>query len=550
MRSQRRQRRQIRDIADSSARNARSILVRVNAALMLSTSAFALQLGLGALLLGVARAQWWREARIFALLSFSAAAFSLGNLLTLSDVNAGVVRDLRSRLKYGAAGLHVCGWLVYAYAGTGARWLDVPRRIRALVVFVGAIGVTCVLTGWHADRAQWSWVEVPWAHVTYRIAESTTFGVFASYVYVAALVPVLLESTRRARAGERGARAHLAGFVVLYACGIVEMLVANGVISFLLLADVGFLAVMLPLAFEALHRFADAAERLSSQTTELAGVVEVRTRERDQAQGALLESERHASLGRLAAGVAHEINNPLSYLRLNIELIGEWIAQHGNPEEVRESLESALDGSDRIRRVVDALRAYTRASTGKRERLAPPEFVQSAMRVCEHNVRPVARIDTAFGRTPSVLGDEPKLVQMMVNLLTNAAEALKDSPPDSDPTITVRTSTTVAGEACIDVIDNGPGIPDELIPLITEPYFTTRGEAGGRGLGLFLARATVDQHGGRLEFAPATPRGTHVRVILSAAPSVLESIAAAPPGASAPHMGLESVPDYVDAATL
>lgn len=78
--------------------------------------------------------------------------------------------------------------------------------------------------------------------------------------------------------------------------------------------------------------------------------------------------------------------------------------------------------------------------------------------------------------------------------------------------------------------------------MIMEPYFTTRGANGGTGLGLFLARATVDQHGGRLEFTAETPHGTRARVVLAPAPSILESIAAKPPGSGAPHMGLEHEP--------
>ena len=495
---------------------------------------------MGALLVGVAREPGWRAARVFALLSFSAAAFSLGNILTAVDPMGGAVRDAGSRLKYFAAALHVCGWFAYAYGMSDSRWRVIPERVRWMMVATGAVGLTCLATGWHAEPGELSWVEIPWAHVTYRIAASTTFGTLASYFYVAGLVVVLAEFMRKARRGERGASGQLAGFVIFFACAIDEMLVANGVIRFLLLADVGFLAVMVPLAVETLRRFTDAAEVLSSRTSELAGEVAVRTRERDQAQGALLESERHASLGRLAAGVAHEINNPLSYVRLNVELIGEWAQRNGNPEELRESVESALDGSDRIRRVVDALRAYTRASTGQRVPLSPPTFVQSALRVCEHNLRPSAPVETAFGITPSVLGDEPKLVQLVVNLLTNAAEALAESPPPDGPAhITVRTSTLEGGEACIEVIDNGPGIPSELLPMIMEPYFTTRATSGGTGLGLFLARATVDQHGGRLEFVPESPRGTRARVILAAAPAILESIAARPPGSGAPHMGLQ-----------
>ena len=138
----------------------------MNAALLISACTFALQLGLGALLVGVARAPGRRAAGVFALLSFSAAAFSLGNVLTILDPMGGDVRDLGSRLKYCAAGLHVCGWLTYAHGSSEARWRHLPEAVRWLIVLSAVAGGTCLLTGWHAVRGQLSWVEVPWARAT------------------------------------------------------------------------------------------------------------------------------------------------------------------------------------------------------------------------------------------------------------------------------------------------------------------------------------------------------------------------------------------------
>ncbi len=112
------------------------------------------------------------------------------------------------------------------------------------------------------------------------------------------------------------------------------------------------------------------------------------------------------------------------------------------------------------------------------------------------------------------MGEEPRLVQALVNLLTNAAEAV--SADGANGRIRLGTGVTPAGEPFLEVEDDGPGIPEDYRDRVTEPYFTTRGPNGGTGLGLFVTRGIADTHGGRLEFAPVHPHGTRARLVLPA----------------------------------
>ena len=485
----------------------------MNLASIISLCAAVLQFSMGLVLLGVSSAPGWRLARVFSVISLSAALFSASNALLNANGIGDVLFMAASRMNYLTGALHCATWLVYAYGDASEPLRGLSLRVKLLAAATLGVGVLCLVTGWHAIPGQFFEVSIPWANVRYRAPETTLFGDLAGLLYLVVLGVVFARFVGKARAGVDGAAFQLVGFAVFFLCAADEVLVSNGIIQFFFLADVGFIAVVVPLAVVTLRRFVREAERVSELSDRLAGEVLERTEERDRVQVALVESERHASLGRLAAGVGHEINNPLAYLRLNIELIGEWTAAHERSEEVRESIESALDGADRIRRVVDALRAYARASTGERRPLSVQGFVQSALRVAGHHLRPVARVDTAFEPSPTVLGDEPKLVQVLINLLTNAAQSLSDRPP-GEGVIMVRTGAMADGGAVIEVEDNGAGISAADLPRLAEPYFSTRSGHGGAGLGLFLARGIVQQHGGRIEFESEKGKGTKVRVIL------------------------------------
>lgn len=514
----------------------------MNAALVLSVCVAVLQVGIGVLLLAVARAPGWQSARVFAVIALSAAVYSASNVTSTYFPLPDAVRLMGSQLSFVAAAIFVTGWLVNAFGdGTGSL-RSLPRWARGLALLTLAFGVLAVISPWLFVPGGFTDVEVPWAHVRYRFATPSRLGELATYTFLAGILVTCAAFATRRGASRRVRAEYVLGFSIFFLASTVELLVSTGRLEFLFLADLGFLAVVVPMAAQTVRRFIDDARRLSEASTVLTHEVELRTQERDEAQHAWLEAERSAALGRLAAGVGHEINNPLAYLRLNVELMGEWARENGSPEELTESVESALDGADRIRRVIDALRAYARPGTGVLVPLAPELVTQAALRVTAHQLRDAGSVRTTFEPTPAVLGDEGRLVQVMVNLLLNASQALAESRPDRSGAIEVRVAPGAGNTATIEVRDNGPGISREDLRRLTQPYFSTRGDAGA-GLGLFLARGVIEQLGGRLEIESELGEGTLVRVSLPAAEpgaaSALESladrVATAPlPGVSAP----------------
>jgi signal transduction histidine kinase len=313
----------------------------------------------------------------------------------------------------------------------------------------------------------------------------------------------------------------VAGFVVFLACALVELLVANRVIVFLAPADVGFLAVVVPMSFLQLRRFIEDAGRLHALSGRLAGEVRERTEERDRAELALVEAERLAALGRLAAGVGHEINNPLTYMQLALDDVDEHLAASGASERARQSLADARDGAWRIQKVVEGLRMYSRRQDERRP-LDPADVARAALKVAHPHLRHVARIESRLEPTPHVLGDEPRLVQAIVNLLTNAAQAVAERQGAGRIALAVR---RCGGDVALEVEDDGAGLPEADRGRLLEPYFTTRAARGGLGLGLFVTQGIADAHGGRVEFEPLEPRGTRVRIVLPA----LEPGATPPP---------------------
>ena len=221
-------------------------------------------------------------------------------------------------------------------------------------------------------------------------------------------------------------------------------------------------------------------------------------------------SERLAALGRLAAGVAHEINNPLAFVGSNVAFVEEALERRGEADrELLEALRESRGGLERIKRIVQELRGFSRGSAagpGPTDALAA---LEQARRTLGARVQGLA-VQAAPG-LPQVLAQPAELVQVLVNLLANAADATHaSSPPGGPGPISVRLEPTEGGLE-LGVADDGPGLSEEALAHAFEPFFTTKG-ADGTGLGLALSREFVERWGGRIT-ASNRPEGGALVVV-------------------------------------
>jgi PAS domain S-box-containing protein len=224
----------------------------------------------------------------------------------------------------------------------------------------------------------------------------------------------------------------------------------------------------------------------------------------------VVQSERLTALGQLAAGVAHEINNPLSSVLNMLELLRPHVRAPGGFGAARDPaqlLAAALEGCQRIKTVVGDLKQLTRADAERLEVVDLTRVVEFALRVGANDLRHRARVELENDGAPAVLGNEARLGQVFINLLYNAMQAMPTGNVEA-MRITVRLAETLDGEALIEVEDTGAGMLPEAIERVFDP-----------GLGLSICRDVVEAHGGSISLESQLGRGTRVRIRLPAAPS-------------------------------
>lgn len=222
-------------------------------------------------------------------------------------------------------------------------------------------------------------------------------------------------------------------------------------------------------------------------------------------QNALSQSERLAAVGLLAAGVAHEINNPLTYVIQSLEDIDDRI---GDAESIR--LGDALGGCERIRRIVADLGSFSRARD-ETSVFCVNDPVEVALAMASNEIRHRASLDVDLRATHGLRADSGRLSQVFVNLLTNAAHAIEEGNTESN-VVSVE-SWDEARHACVAVSDTGVGIPDDDIVRLFDPFFSTK--ATGVGLGLAICHDIVEAAGGSIS-VERRERGTRFVVRLPA----------------------------------
>ncbi|QSQ24747.1 HAMP domain-containing protein [Pyxidicoccus parkwayensis] len=236
------------------------------------------------------------------------------------------------------------------------------------------------------------------------------------------------------------------------------------------------------------------------------------------AQAQLLFADRLASVGQLAAGIGHEINNPLAFIISNLDWAQEELQRMGGGTErqcmeVGLALKDAREGAERVRLIVRELRDLARPESLESGPVDLGAVVRSAEKMAIHLIRQRARLVLEVDGAPPVLGNGARLCQVMLNLLLNAAHALE---PGGAGHNTIRVSARALGaeRVQVEVSDTGCGIPPENLARIFDPFFTTRPVGMGTGMGLAVCHGIIASHGGEISVESELGKGSTFRVTL------------------------------------
>jgi len=236
----------------------------------------------------------------------------------------------------------------------------------------------------------------------------------------------------------------------------------------------------------------------------------------------LVHTEKMASLGRLVAGVAHEINNPVSFIASNVTPLRRRLSQAADrsPAPARRVLREAEEitdvmarGAERTAAIVKDLRTFSRLGEATRKPADLHEGIETSLRLLAPRWRERITVHRDFGDLPLVECDPGALNQVFMNILANACDAI---PAQGNVWITTRVS---AEGVTVVMRDDGPGIPPEVLPRIFDPFFTTKDVGQGTGLGLAISHGVVVAHGGSITAESAPGAGTTFRIVLPLTPA-------------------------------
>jgi two-component system NtrC family sensor kinase len=284
------------------------------------------------------------------------------------------------------------------------------------------------------------------------------------------------------------------------------------------------------------HARRKAERELRRQKEELESAL----RQLQEAQAHLVQSEKMASLGQLVAGVAHEINNPLAYVSNNVavldrdvrslaalvvdyrSVLGDSVPESIRLTEARIDLDYTLENLDRllsstkqgvqrVRKIVVGLRDFSRIDEADRKLVNPNDAVLTTLEMVHYHVRHKGiHLVVELGELPMIWCFPGKLNQVLLNIIMNAIQAV-----DAGATITVRSwANPEKQEISLAVSDNGPGIPESIRGKIYDPFYTTKPQGLGTGLGLWISYNIVKEHQGRIDLETAPDTGTTFTIIL------------------------------------
>ena len=271
-----------------------------------------------------------------------------------------------------------------------------------------------------------------------------------------------------------------------------------------------------------------------------------------ESEAMLIQSEKMSSLGQMVAGIAHEVNTPLAYVKASLDsvrtripgmealahdteqLLGALAAESPDEDQLAAQFETVRAGIGRLRgehsleelaklvadgsygieqisAIVANLKDFSRLDRSKVAQFDIHEGIESTLRIAHNQVKH-RTVRKHYGALPKVSCSPSQINQVLLNLISNAAQAT----PESSGTIDITTRMSGDREIAVEIADNGPGIPAEVLPHIFEPFFTTKAPGKGTGLGLAISYKIMQNHGGRLEVKSAPGQGARFTMVLPA----------------------------------
>jgi signal transduction histidine kinase len=468
-----------------------------------------LALGTGACVVGMLPLPRWRQHRWLLVLALGAAVYAACDIALTSTWSAAALIRV-NHLRMTAAAVFCLAWIRYAEEDLG------PLPGRAFRLVAAAIALA-TLVFWIPGAAFAGGVDVepsPWPGVSYRFTDFTALGKLAASVL---LLPVAIPVVRYARAAARGAEhawPHFAAatLLLLAACNDLLGALLPQALYFPFLLDAAFMAGAFCKGLMLMRRWRADMAALSA---ELQSRVEQRSKELEQAMRALFRTERLAAVGRLASGVAHEINNPAAVVQGNLEYVLECRARGGPlPDDATEALTEARDG---VRRIVDIVRKLLPGTKAARQEdlkgFSVAEAIGAAADRARAGLRPGVDLAVDLPADLPARGSAALVEQVLVDLARNAAEAIPEGRSGS-----VRISATrQADQVLVRVIDDGSGMDEPTVARLFEPFFSTRPVGQGMGLSLPVSLALLRSIGGDLRIDSEPGRGTTATVVLEAA---------------------------------
>jgi len=415
-----------------------------------------------------------------------------------------------------------CALAGFSAALSGRSWSRDRTLGWSVVTIAGiAFAILTPYVGGSVTDVRHDWFGAPFHGV------SAAPGMSGLLVLILAVSAQLVYDTQQTELETVERRAALTGVALYSICALLSVTTALRLTSVPLLMPYATLVMAASLNYLLVHRH----RRLA---TELESVVED-VSERAELERDLRQSRKMEAVGQLAAGIAHEINNPMAYVQSNLRMLRDELekldsdvrkAKLGEPAEQRiaeseELLDDALDGVARTVRLVREVKEFAHGSAGERAPLSLTDVIDDAIRFASPQQREGVKLVQAYSELPQVEASDGPLRQVFLNLLVNAFQAVGDNG-------TVRiVAHTEACEVIVRIEDDGCGIASDVRERIFEPFFTTKSAGEGTGLGLYFSYEIVRMHGGKLRVGSKLGEGTAFELRLPVGGTATDTMPAA-----------------------